>query len=105
MNWLSIHALFVSKRCPFGPLLTPFKNAILQVFDSLQVTRPPRLALLRPFFDQKYNIFCKYISPSPYIINLLPHPPKKLVKDVTLSPCPPCYPVSHYPVRSNLFTR
>ena len=59
------------------------------MFDSLQVTRPLRLALLRPFFDPKRTAFCKHISPLPYIINLLPHPPPKPVKYVTLSPCPP----------------
>ena len=93
-----------SNTCPFEPLLTPFLNAILQVFDSLQVARPLKTALLRPFFDLKYNIFCKHISLQPYIINWLPHPPKKPVKHVTLSPCPPVTLSLLTLSTSNLFT-
>lgn len=75
----------------------------------MQVTRPPRLALLRPFFDPKRTDFCKHISPHPTLSTGY-FPPSKPVKHVTLSPCPlvTLSPITLSPITlsaSNLFTR
>ena len=37
MNWSSIHALFVSKRCPFAPLLTPFWSRSKHLLRAISV--------------------------------------------------------------------
>lgn len=71
----------------------------------MQVTKPPRLALLRPFFDPKHTDFCKHISLQPYIINLLPHSPKNLLNMLPclLVPLLLCLPFTLS--ANNLFTR
>ena len=84
--WLAINAQLACKRCPFEVQLTPFwtlTNALLKCnlasiwFSASYKTT--KTAFLRPFFDLKCNIFCKHISPLPYIINLLPPPPPNLL--------------------------